>query len=56
MVVKVEMGTVKIQARKAGGFMVTLPVAVAKVLQIEGNEELKVLVDLEEKEVIYKRA
>ena len=48
------MGTVKIQPRKAGGFMITLPMAVAKGLKIENSEILKVFVDFEEKEIIYK--
>ena len=52
--VKVEMGEVKVQARPAGGFMVTLPVAIAKILQINGGEKLKVFFDVEQKEIVYK--
>jgi hypothetical protein len=52
--VRVEMGTVKVQPRKAGGFMITLPSAVAKFLKIRNSETLKVLIDVEAKEIIYK--
>lgn len=52
--VKVEMGTVKVQPRKAGGYMITLPVAIAKGLKINDSEILNVFVDFEEKEIIYK--
>jgi len=53
--VRIEMGTVKVQPRKAGGFMVTLPAAVAKFIGIKNSEELRVFVDVENNEVIYKR-
>lgn len=54
--VRVSMGTVKTQPRKAGGFMVTLPLAVAKMMQIEDSEELSVFFDAEKGEVTYKKA
>lgn len=54
--VKVDMGRVKAQPRKAGGYMVTLPVAVAKMMKIKENEELVVFFDAEQGEVSYKKA
>jgi len=54
--VKVYMGVVKAQPRKAGGYMVTLPVAVAKMLQIQDNQRLVVFFDAEKEEVSYKKA
>jgi antitoxin component of MazEF toxin-antitoxin module len=48
------MGSVKLQLRPGGGFMVTLPAAVVKVLQLKGKENLLVFVDVETREVIYK--
>lgn len=52
--VRVEISSVKIQPRKAGGFMVTIPVAVAKILGIENSEILRVFIDIKEKEIVYK--
>lgn len=52
--VKVEIGTVKVQPRKAGGYMITVPISIIRGLKLKGNEELKVYVDFEEKEIIYK--
>ena len=52
--VKAEMGSVKIQPRKAGGFMITLPKAIVRGLELNGNEKMKVFVDFEKREVIYK--
>jgi len=34
--------------------MITLPVAVAKFLRIEGSESLKVFIDIENREIVYK--
>ena len=50
---EIEIGKVKIQPRKAGGFMITLPMAAAKILQIKGNEQLRVFLDFENRRVIY---
>jgi len=52
-VVEVEIGKVKVQPRKAGSFMVTLPVTAAKMLQIKDNETMKVYLDVETRRVIY---
>jgi len=51
---RIEMASVKVQPRKAGGFMVTLPIAIAKALGIKDNETLTVFMDIEEKEIIYR--
>lgn len=52
--VRVQAGTVKLQPRKAGGFMVTLPISVARGLGLNDAVQLDVFVDYEEKEVVYK--
>lgn len=52
--VRVEMSTVKVQPRKAGGFMVTIPVAVTKLIGIKDSEILNVFVDIDKREIIYK--
>ena len=48
-----EVAFVKVQPRKAGNFMVTLPSEVAGALKLEDNERVKVLFDKERKRVIY---
>lgn len=48
-----EIAFVKVQPRKAGNFMVTLPVEVAGALRLKDNERVKVLFDREKKRVIY---
>lgn len=50
---EVEIGKVKIQPRTAGSFMVTIPNAVVKILQIKNGETMNVYVDMENKRVIY---
>jgi len=52
-VVEVEIGKVKVQPRKAGSYMVTLPMTAAKMLQIKDNEIMKVFLDVEKQRVIY---
>lgn len=51
---RIEMKSVKVQPRRAGGYMVTLPAAIAQMLGIKDSEELKVYVDIDNKEIIYK--
>jgi hypothetical protein len=51
--VEKEMAFVKVQPRKAGNFMVTIPKDAAKALGIIDNERLKVLIDVEKKRIIY---
>ena len=52
-VVEIEIGKVKVQPRKAGGFMVTLPMTAVKMLQIKDNEIMKVFIDIEKHRVTY---
>lgn len=48
-----EIDFVKVQPRKGGSFMVTIPIIVARMLGIKGHERLKVLIDLERKRIVY---
>jgi len=52
-VVEKEIAFVKVQPRKAGNFMVTIPKDAVKALGIVDNERLKVLVDIDKKRIIY---
>ena len=49
------MAFVKIQPRKSGSFMVTIPKDAIRILDIKDNERMKVLVDQEKKRVIYQK-
>ena len=48
-----EIAFVKVQPRKAGNFMITLPAEIAVKLKLRDNERVKVLFDHEKKRVIY---
>jgi hypothetical protein len=48
-----EIAFVKVQPRKAGNYMVTLPAEVASSLRLKDNEKVKVLFDRDKKRVIY---
>jgi hypothetical protein len=48
-----EVAFVKVQPRKAGNFMMTLPADIAVTLKLKDNERVKVLFDRERKRVIY---
>jgi hypothetical protein len=48
-----ETAFVKVQARAAGNFMVTIPGDVAEALKLKGSERVKVLFDKEKKRVIF---
>jgi antitoxin component of MazEF toxin-antitoxin module len=48
-----EVAFVKVQARRAGNYMVTIPGDVAEALRLKGSERVKVLYDKEKKRVIY---
>jgi antitoxin component of MazEF toxin-antitoxin module len=48
-----EIAFVKVQPRKAGNYMVTLPADVASALRLKDNEKVKVLFDRDKKRVIY---
>jgi antitoxin component of MazEF toxin-antitoxin module len=51
--VEKEVDFVKVQPRKSGSFMVTIPSAAVKELGIKDNERLKVLIDPESRRIIY---
>jgi len=48
-----EIAFVKVQPRKAGNFMVTVPLEAAVALKLRDNERVKVLIDKEKRRVIY---
>ena len=48
-----EIAFVKVQPRKAGNFMVTIPLEAAKELGVNDNERIKVILDKEKKRIIY---
>jgi antitoxin component of MazEF toxin-antitoxin module len=51
--VEEEVAFVKLQPRKAGNFMVTIPAEVAAAFKLKDNERVKVLFDKDKKRVIY---
>ena len=51
--VEEEVAFVKVQPRKAGSFMVTIPVEAVRMLELKGEDRLKVLVDKEKRRIIY---
>jgi len=51
--VEEEVAFVKVQPRKAGSFMVTIPIEAVRSLEIKREDRLKVLVDKEKRCVIY---
>ncbi len=51
--VEKEVAFVKVQPRKAGGFMVTIPREAVRRLEIKREDRLKVLVDKEKRCIIY---
>ncbi|MGA3297302.1 MAG: hypothetical protein ABSD41_07610 [Candidatus Bathyarchaeia archaeon] len=48
-----EVAFVKVQARQAGNYMVTIPGDVAEALKLKGSERVKVLYNREKKQVVY---
>jgi bifunctional DNA-binding transcriptional regulator/antitoxin component of YhaV-PrlF toxin-antitoxin module len=48
-----EAAFVKVQARKAGNYMVTIPAEVAEGLKLKESQRVKVLWDKQERRVIY---
>jgi len=50
---EVELDFVKVQPRKGGSFMITIPSDAVKELGIKDNERVKVLIDKERKRIIY---
>jgi hypothetical protein len=53
IVTEEEIAFVKVQPRKAGNFMITLPAEIATALKLKDNERVKVLFDRDKKRVIY---
>jgi len=53
LMVEEEVAFVKVQPRKAGSFMVTIPVEAVRRLEIKREDRLKVLVDKEKRRIIY---
>ena len=51
--VEVEVDFVKVQPRKGGSFMVTIPKDAVRAIGIINGEKLKVLVDTEKRRIIY---
>ena len=51
--VEEEVAFVKVQPRKSGSFMITLPVEAVRGLEIKRDARLKVLVDKEKRRIIY---
>jgi antitoxin component of MazEF toxin-antitoxin module len=54
IVVEIDVGRVKIQRRKGGSFLVTIPSAAVKILQIKDNEYMTVFIDVDESTVTFK--
>ena len=52
-VVETEVAFVKVQPRKGGSFMVTIPKEAVKLLGIKNGERLKVFVDVENRRIAY---
>jgi antitoxin component of MazEF toxin-antitoxin module len=48
-----EVAFVKVQERKAGNFMITLPAEVVAALKLKDSQRVKVLFDRDRKRVIY---
>jgi len=52
---EIEIDFVKAQLRKSGSFMVTIPKQAVKMLNIKSGERLKVLIDKENKKIVYQK-
>ena len=52
---EIEIDFVKVQLRKSGSFMITIPKQAAEMLNIKSGERLKVLIDKENKKIIYQK-
>jgi len=48
-----EVAFVKVQPRKGGSYMVTIPIDGVKILGIKGGDRLKALIDVDKKRIIY---
>ncbi|MCD6243133.1 hypothetical protein J7K06_05580 [Candidatus Bathyarchaeota archaeon] len=52
---EIEIDFVKAQLRKSGSFMVTIPKQAVEMLNIKSGERLKVLIDKENKKIVYQK-
>ena len=48
-----EIAFVKLQPRKSGSIMATIPAVIIHKFNIKGNERAKVILDIEKKRIIY---
>ncbi|MEM0358305.1 MAG: hypothetical protein QXL77_08070 [Candidatus Bathyarchaeia archaeon] len=52
---EVEIDFVKVQLRRSGSFMVTIPKEAAEALSITNGERLKVSIDQQKRRIIYQK-
>jgi len=52
---EMEIDFVKVQLRKSGSFMITIPKQAAEILNIKSGDRLKVSIDKENKKIIYQK-
>ncbi|MEM0488103.1 MAG: hypothetical protein QXN95_02950 [Candidatus Bathyarchaeia archaeon] len=52
---EVEVDFVKVQLRRSGSFMVTIPKQAAESLHITNGERLKVSIDQQKRRIIYQK-
>ena len=52
---EIEIDFVKVQLRKSGSFMITIPKQAVEMLNLKRSERLKVLVDNEKQRIIYQK-
>jgi len=52
---EMEIDFVKVQLRKSGSFMITIPKQAAEMLNIKSGDRLKVSIDKENKKIIYQK-
>jgi antitoxin component of MazEF toxin-antitoxin module len=55
MLTETEIDFVKVQLRRSGSFMVTIPKQAVNMLDLKSGERLKVSVDKESKKIIYQK-
>jgi antitoxin component of MazEF toxin-antitoxin module len=55
MAPETEIDFVKVQLRRSGSFMVTIPKQAVNMLNVKSGERLKVSVDKESKKIIYQK-
>jgi|GEM_PF-2063292 len=55
MLTEIEIDFVKVQLRRSGSFMVTIPKQAVNILNLKSGERLKVSVDKESKKIIYQK-